>query len=56
MLASKNAQGNQQFARRSVKIGDSQNGQTQILDGIRPGDRMAGDGSLFLQFANSLQK
>ena len=29
--------------------------QTQILKGISPGERVVGDGSLFLQFANSLQ-
>ncbi len=54
--AGKDAQGNEQFARRLVKIGASQNGKTEILAGIQTGDRVAGDGSLFLQFANSLQK
>jgi hypothetical protein len=29
---------------------------TQILDGLKPGERVVGDGSLFLQFANSLQQ
>jgi len=48
--------GADQFARRSVKIGDSQNGQTQVLSGLKPGEKVAGDGSLFLQFANSLQR
>src|SRR5579884_2745104 len=45
-----------QFARRPVKIGDSQNGQTRIISGLNPGEKVAGDGSLFLQFANSLQR
>ena len=36
-------------------LGESQNGQTQILKGISVGERVVGDGSLFLQFANSLQ-
>lgn len=45
-----------QFGRRSVTLGDSQQGQTQITDGLKPGDRVIGDGSLFLQFANSLQR
>ena len=45
-----------QFARRPVKIGDSQNGQTRIVSGLQPGEKVAGDGSLFLQFANSLQR
>lgn len=47
--------GNNQFARRQVSIGDSQNGQTRILTGLQMGDRVAGDGSLFLQFEMSLQ-
>ena len=45
-----------QFGRRSVKLGESQKGQTQITDGLKPGDRIVADGSLFLQFANSLQR
>jgi membrane fusion protein, heavy metal efflux system len=44
-----------QFGRRDVEIGQSLNGQTQILKGISPGERVVADGSLFLQFANSLQ-
>jgi cobalt-zinc-cadmium efflux system membrane fusion protein len=44
-----------QFGRRDVEMGDSQNGQTQILKGVSVGERVVGDGSLFLQFANSLQ-
>lgn len=47
--------GNNQFARRPVKLGESTNGQTQILGGLNVGEHVAGDGSLFLQFANSLQ-
>ncbi len=45
-----------QFGRRTVTIGDSMKGQTQIASGLNPGDRVIGDGSLFLQFANSLQR
>jgi membrane fusion protein, heavy metal efflux system len=45
-----------QFGRRSVTLGESQQGQTQITAGLQPGDRVIGDGSLFLQFANSLQR
>jgi cobalt-zinc-cadmium efflux system membrane fusion protein len=44
-----------QFGRRSVQIGQSQSGKTQILKGLNPGDKVVGDGSLFLQFANSFQ-
>jgi cobalt-zinc-cadmium efflux system membrane fusion protein len=47
---------NNQFARRSVAIGDTTNGQTRITSGLAAGDRVVGDGSLFLQFANSLQR
>jgi membrane fusion protein, heavy metal efflux system len=49
-------QGNNQFGRRSVSVGDSVNGHTQITEGLKAGDRVVGDGSLFLQFANSLQR
>jgi cobalt-zinc-cadmium efflux system membrane fusion protein len=45
-----------QFGRRPVTLGESSGGQTQILNGLRPGDRVIGDGSLFLQFANSQQR
>jgi cobalt-zinc-cadmium efflux system membrane fusion protein len=47
--------GANQFGRYQVEIGQSENGQTQILKGISVGERVVGDGSLFLQFANSLQ-
>jgi cobalt-zinc-cadmium efflux system membrane fusion protein len=49
------ATGSNQFGRRSVEIGQSQAGQTQILKGLSPGEKVVGDGSLFLQFANSIQ-
>jgi membrane fusion protein, heavy metal efflux system len=49
------AVGVNQFGRRDVEIGQSENGQTQVLKGISVGERVVGDGSLFLQFANSLQ-
>ncbi len=45
-----------QFGRRSVSIGDSSKGETQVTAGLNPGDRIIGNGSLFLQFANSLQQ
>jgi len=44
-----------QFGRRDVDLGESQNGQTRILKGLSVGEKVVGDGSLFLQFANSLQ-
>jgi cobalt-zinc-cadmium efflux system membrane fusion protein len=49
------ATGSNQFGRRSVEIGQSESGKTQILKGLNSGDRVVGDGSLFLQFANSFQ-
>jgi hypothetical protein len=45
-----------QFGRRAVTLGESQNGQTQITGGLKAGDQVIGNGSLFLQFANSLQR
>lgn len=47
--------GANQFGRQGVTLGAAQNGRTQILKGLSSGDRVVGDGSLFLQFANSLQ-
>ncbi len=46
---------NNQFARRDVTLGESQGGKTQALTGLRSGDRVVADGSLFLQFQNSAQ-
>jgi membrane fusion protein, heavy metal efflux system len=48
--------GANQFGRRPVNIGESNNGETQILSGLSPGDNVVGNGSLFLQFANSFQQ
>jgi cobalt-zinc-cadmium efflux system membrane fusion protein len=48
--------GGSQFARRMVTLGESQGGKTQITGGLQPGDKIVGDGSLFLQFQNSLQR
>ncbi|HYX51889.1 MAG TPA: efflux RND transporter periplasmic adaptor subunit [Candidatus Limnocylindrales bacterium] len=47
--------GQAQFARRPVKLGASDGGKTQIVSGLKPGEQVVGDGSLFLQFANSGQ-
>ena len=48
--------GSNQFGRRGVTLGENLGGQTQITSGIKPGDQIVGNGSLFLQFANSLQR
>lgn len=45
-----------EFGRRSVTLGESLNGQTEIAGGLKAGDQVVGNGSLFLQFANSLQR
>jgi membrane fusion protein, heavy metal efflux system len=47
--------GSNKFARRGVKISDSRNSRTQIESGLNEGDKVVGDGSLFLQFKNSLE-
>ena len=47
--------GENQFTRRDVVTGETQDNQTQIMKGIAQGDKIVGNGSLFLQFANSLQ-
>jgi cobalt-zinc-cadmium efflux system membrane fusion protein len=44
-----------QFARRVVTIGRSGKGRTQITSALKEGENLVGDGSLFLQFKNSLQ-
>ena len=48
--------GDRQFARRMVTLGDSRSGRTAVLTGLRAGEKIVGDGSLFLQFQNSLQR
>jgi cobalt-zinc-cadmium efflux system membrane fusion protein len=50
------AQSSNQFGRRPVTLGESTNGKTEITSGLKSGDQVIGDGSLFLQFANSLQR
>jgi len=45
-----------QFSQRMVSVGESQGGRTHIVSGLRQGERVAADGSLFLQFANSFQR
>lgn len=45
-----------QFAERSVKLGQVFGGKTQVTAGLQAGDKVVGDGSLFLQFQNALQQ
>ena len=49
------AQNDNQFARRLVKIGNSDSGRTEITSGLKEGQQVIGDGALFVQFKNSLQ-
>jgi cobalt-zinc-cadmium efflux system membrane fusion protein len=49
-------QGGNKFGERLVKLGQSGNSKIQIVAGLKPGDRVITDGSLFLQFQNSLQQ
>jgi cobalt-zinc-cadmium efflux system membrane fusion protein len=44
-----------EFARRLVQLGDSHGGRTQVTEGLKQGEHVVSDGSLFLQFKNSLQ-
>jgi multidrug efflux pump subunit AcrA (membrane-fusion protein) len=44
-----------EFARRQVTLGESNHGRVQVKSGVKEGERVAGNGSLFLQFMNSLQ-
>jgi membrane fusion protein, heavy metal efflux system len=43
------------FAQRSVTIGPQQNGMVEIAGGLREGEPVVADGSLFLQFAHAIQ-
>ena len=47
--------GDNQFGRRDVVLGEMQGNETQIVKGISPGDKVVGNGSLFLQVVNSMQ-
>ena len=48
--------GANQFARRLVTLGPNNAGRTEITSGLKEGEHVAGNGSLFLQFKNSLQQ
>jgi len=43
------------FAQRSVTIGAQQDNLVEILTGLKEGEKVVTDGSLFLQFANTYQ-
>lgn len=43
------------FAQRLIDVGAQQNDQTEIASGVKEGERIVTEGSVFLQFANSIQ-
>ncbi len=43
------------FAQRSITLGDQQDGLVAVTGGVREGENVVADGSLFLQFANSIK-
>jgi cobalt-zinc-cadmium efflux system membrane fusion protein len=47
---------NNEYGRRQVTLGVSAGGNLQIVSGVSSGDRVVGDGGVFLQFANSAQR
>jgi cobalt-zinc-cadmium efflux system membrane fusion protein len=47
--------GSNRFARRLITLGQSIKGRTQITSGLKESEQVVGDGSLFLQFKNSIQ-
>lgn len=44
------------FAQRLVKLGTQQGGLVEITSGVKAGDQVVSEGSVFLQFANSIGK
>jgi membrane fusion protein, heavy metal efflux system len=47
--------GQNQFGQRDVELGEAQGNETRIVKGIAQGDKVVGDGSLFLQVVNSMK-
>jgi cobalt-zinc-cadmium efflux system membrane fusion protein len=45
-----------QFGERPVTVGENADGKTRVLGGLKTGERVIADGSLFLQFQNSFQR
>jgi multidrug efflux pump subunit AcrA (membrane-fusion protein) len=44
------------FAQRIVKIGGQQGDDSEVVDGLKAGDAVVSQGSVFLQFANTYQR
>jgi membrane fusion protein, heavy metal efflux system len=45
-----------QFARRPIAVGAEQNGYVEIRNGLKAGEEVVSEGSVFLQFASSNQQ
>ncbi|MGH9415095.1 MAG: efflux RND transporter periplasmic adaptor subunit [Terriglobales bacterium] len=45
-----------QFAQRTVSLGPTENGFTQITGGLMPGEHIVANGGIFLQFASTFQQ
>ncbi len=45
-----------QFAQRMVTIGSQHDNEFEIVDGLKEGEKVVTEGSVFLQFANTYQK
>ena len=43
------------FSRQPVSLGAQQNENVEILSGLKEGEQVVSEGSVFLQFANSYQ-
>jgi hypothetical protein len=48
--------GQGRFVQRLVTLGVQQGPETEIASGVKTGERVVGQGSLFLQFANTIGK
>ena len=48
--------GGGKFAQRTVTLGTQQGANTEVTAGLKAGERIVGQGSLFLQFANTVGK
>lgn len=48
--------GPNEFARRRIDLGDQAGASMIVRSGLSPGERVVGDGALFVQFADSLER
>jgi multidrug efflux pump subunit AcrA (membrane-fusion protein) len=44
------------FAQRLVTVGAQQENETEIVSGLKEGEQIVSEGSVFLQFANTYQE